>query len=269
MTGVDDDLWSAADAYERYMGRWSRRIAPLFLDWLAVPGDTEWLDVGCGTGALSSTILASRRPARLVGVDPAAPLLELARTQIEDHRFTVVVGGAEALPSRAGEFGAVVAGLVLNFVPDKPQAVAEMVRATALGGRVGLYVWDYAGHMQVMRYFFDAATELDPAASHFDDGVNAPVCRPGPLMRLFTDAGTNDVEVTAIDIPAAFADFDEYWAPFMGGTGSAPKYCSTLSREARERLREAVRARLPIGPAGEILLAVRAWAVKGNVPGGR
>ena len=265
MTGVDDDQWCAADAYERYMGRWSRRIAPLFLDWLAVPGDTEWLDVGCGTGALSSTILASRRPARLVGVDPAAPLLELARTQIEDHRFTVVVGGAEALPSRAGEFGAVVAGLVLNFVPDKPQAVAEMVRATALGGRVGLYVWDYAGHMQIMRRFFDAATRLDPLASRFDDGLNAPVCRPGPLARLFSGAGLSGVEVTAIDIPAAFTDFDDYWSPFLGGTGSAPKYCSTLSTADLERLQVAVRASLPAGPDGEILLAVRAWAVKGTV----
>jgi len=265
MTGVRGDLWSGADAYERYMGRWSRRIAPLFLDWLTVDKAAEWLDVGCGTGALSAAIIEGWGPARVLGVDPAAQLLAVATDHIADARFSVAVAGAEELPNRSQEFSAVVAGLVLNFVGDKAKAVTEMVRSTRPGGRVGLYVWDYAGHMQIMRHFFDAATQLDPMASRFDDGVNAPVCRPEPLVHLLTDAGLTDVAVTAIDIPAAFDDFDDYWAPFLGGTGSAPKYCSSLSATELERLRQAVRARLPSGPDGEILLAVRAWAVKGTV----
>ena len=127
-------------------------------------------------------------------------------------------------------------------------------------------MWDYAGHMQIMRHFFDAASALDPRARDFDDGLKAPVCRPGPLARLFAEAGLADVETRAIDIPTAFDSFEDYWAPFLGGTGSAPKYCMSLSEEAREELRERLRARLPTGPDGEILLAARAWAVRGRVP---
>src|SRR5690606_2928673 len=122
---------------------------------------------------------------------------------------------------------------------------------------VALYVWDYAGHMQVMRYFFDAATALDPKASDFDDGVKAPVCRPQPLADLFSHSGLEDVEVRAIDIPVAFETFDDYWTPFLGGTGSAPKYCMSLDAREREQLRDAIRVRLPTGPDGEILLAAR------------
>jgi hypothetical protein len=142
-----------------------------------------------------------------------------------------------------------------------------MVRVVRPGGTVALYVWDYAGHMQVMRTFFDAATTLDPRAREFDDGVKEPVCRPGPLAGLFARAGLAEVKVQAIDIPTAFESFDDYWTPFLGGTGSAPKYCTSLDEAARDRLREAVRHRLPTGPDGEILLAARAWAAKGRVAG--
>lgn len=260
------ELWGASDAYERYMGRWSRVVAPVFLEWLAVRAGEEWLDIGCGTGALSSAILAGRDPGRVVGVDRTSQFLEVALSRGAEPRFTVEVAEAHALARRDGEFGAVVSGLVLNFLPDKPRAVAEMVRVTRPGGAVGLYVWDYAGHMQIMRHFFDAAIQLDPGASRFDDGINAPECRPGPLSRLFADAGLVEVESTALDFPAAFRDFDDYWEPFLGGTGSAPKYCASLTPDDRVRLREAVRARLPTGPDGEILLALRAWAVKGRRP---
>lgn len=180
--------------------------------------------------------------------------------------FACRLGDAASLPAEDGEFDVCVSGLVLNFVPDKARCVAEMTRVVRPGGLVGLYVWDYAGHMQIMRYFFDVATELDDQARRFDDGVNAPICRPRPLQRQFLDAGLDQVSVTALDIPAAFANFEEYWTPFLGGTGSAPKYCSTLAADAREELRERLRSRLPTGPDGEILLAVRAWAVKGVVP---
>jgi hypothetical protein len=119
--------------------------------------------------------------------------------------------------------------------------------------------------MQVMRTFFDVATSLDAKAADYDDGVKAPICRPGPLRELFERSGLQDVAVRGIDIPAAFDSFDDYWSPFLGGTGSAPKYCASLSNEARERLRNELQRRLPIGPDGEILLAIRAWAAKGRV----
>jgi SAM-dependent methyltransferase len=266
MSESDTNLWSGGDAYEQYMGRWSRQIAPLFLDILNPPRDAEWVDIGCGTGVLSSAILRNCAPKRVAGIEPSAAFVEAANSQIDDSRFHCQPGSAEALPYNDDAFSAAVSGLVLNFVKDKEKSVAEMVRVTSPGGIVALYVWDYAGHMQIMRYFFDTAIELDEGARKFDDGYNAPICRPRPLSHLFERAGLIDIKVASLDISAAFESFEDYWSPFLGGTGSAPKYCTSLSPEAQARLKENLRAQVPIGPDGEILLAVRAFAVKGTVP---
>lgn len=267
MPSSQPNLWGAGDAYERYMGRWSRKVAPLFMEWIAQPPGASWIDIGCGTGILTSALLDRCEPSRVVGIDSAEGFLQTARDRVADPRASFRPGDAQALPENDAAFDAAVSGLVLNFVPDKGAAVREMARVVRPGGTVALYVWDYAGHMQVMRFFFDAARALDPKAVEFDDGVKAPVCRPGPLAQLLEGAGLEDVEVRAIDIPTAFESFDDYWTPFLGGTGSAPKYCMSLDEEARERLRETIRQRLPTGPDGEILLAARAWAAKGRVPG--
>jgi SAM-dependent methyltransferase len=263
MSDASVGLWSSGDAYEQYMGRWSRRIAPRFLEWLSVPAASSWIDIGCGTGVLSAAILGGCDPGQVVGIDPSATFLTGLRSQVRDPRFDCRQGSAEAIPYDDRTFCAAVSGLVLNFVADPRQATAQMRRVVRCGGHVAAYVWDYAGHMQIMRYFFDAATELDARARQFDDGVKAPICRPGALAALFKDAGLTAVEVQAVDIPAAFASFDDYWTPFLGATGSAPKYCAGLTADARAELRERIRGRLPTGPDGEILLAVRAWAVKG------
>ena len=214
---------------------------------------------------LSSAILGRCAPRKVIGIDPAKAFVEAARSRLADSRFHCDLGSAEAIPLQDGELDAAVSGLVLNFVADKPKAVAEMRRVVCAGGTVAAYVWDYAGQMQIMRYFFDAATELDARAREFDDGVNAPISRPAPLSALFQDAGLTNVEVRGIDVPAAFTSFEEYWTPFLGGTGSAPKYCASLSNDARAELRRKLESRLPAGPEGEILLAIRAWAVKGTV----
>ena len=256
--------WGAADAYERYMGRWSRGVAPLFLDWLEARPGRSWLDVGCGTGELSAAIARTRRPRRLLGIDPSAAFLERARAAVPTGEFRDGDATATGLPDGAVDHA--VSGLVLNFVPDPLGAVREMARVTRPGGTVALYVWDYAGHMQIMRAFFDAARAIDPGAADHDDGIRAPICRPKPLRQAFLAAGLGDVAVTALDLPAAFADFDDYWTPFLGGTGSAPRYLASVDEALRDRIRDAVRARLPTGPDGEILLAVRAWGVRGVVP---
>lgn len=265
MSSSSTSLWASDDAYEKYMGRWSRRIAPHFLDWLSIPGQANWIDIGCGTGVLSSTILAKCMPSSVVGIDPSEFFVKAARGLVSDLRFRCEQGHGEALSFEDGEFSVAVSGLVLNFVGDKNKAVAEMKRVVRPGGSVALYVWDYAGHMQIMRHFFDAASDLDDRAQEFDDGVKAPICRPGPLSSLFKEAGLADIEVQHLDIPAAFDSFDDYWMPFLGGTGSAPKYCTSLALDAQARLREKLRSRLPTGPDGEILLALRAWAIKGRV----
>jgi hypothetical protein len=152
---------------------------------------------------------------------------------------------------------------MLNFVPQPSRAVAEMYRVVRVGGTVAAYVWDYAGQMQLMRYFWDAVVALDPAASNLDEGQRFPICQPEPLVQMFRSEGLREVEVYMIDIPTAFRDFDDYWYPFLGGQGPAPGYTMSLSQEQRNVLRERIRATLPIAADGSIQLIARAWAVRG------
>lgn len=257
------DIWAQGAGYERYIGRWSRLVAEEFLRWIGIPRDQAWLDVGCGTGALSQCILERYSPSRLVGIDSSAGFVAHASAQLADKRAEFRVGDARALPVGDHEFNVAVSGLVLNFVPDQPKAVAEMRRATRLGGKVAAYVWDYAGEMQLMRKFWDAAIALNPSARDLDEGLRFPVCRPDPLRTLFTSASLRDVEVKAIDIPTVFENFDDYWLPFLGGQGPAPGYSMALPEADRNALRERIRASLPEENDGKISLIARAWAVQG------
>jgi hypothetical protein len=134
----------------------------------------------------------------------------------------------------------------------------------AAGGNVAAYVWDYAGRMELMRHFWDAATELDPSAGALDEGARFGLCQPDRLEELWRDAGLTEVACRAIDVPTVFRDFDDYWSPFLGGQGPAPGYAMSLDDEARTRLRENLRARLPVGDDGTIRLVARAWAVRGR-----
>ena len=257
------DVWAAGDLYEPYVGRWSRVVAHEFLAWLGVPRGARWLDVGCGTGALTQTILRDCAPRSVHGVDPSAGFIETARRRTNGASFEV--GDAQALPAKDGEYDAAVAGLVLNFVPKPERAAAEMRRAVRAGGTVGVYVWDYAGKMELMRYFWDAAVELDPAARMLDEGLRFPLCNEKALRTLFREIDLRDVGVRAIDAPTPFRDFDDYWTPFLGGQGPAPTYCMSLDEERRAALRDRIRSELPFRADGSIHLVARAWAVKGTV----
>lgn len=258
------DTWESGDPYEQYVGRWSRRVAPSFFSWLAIPAGRRWLDVGCGTGALSAAILDHCAPASLTAVEPSEGFLETARRRLAS-RAVLHRASATQLPLDAASVDAVVSGLVLNFVPDQPAAVAEMTRVTARGGTIAAYVWDYAGGMELMRFFWDAAVALDPAAAKMDEGPRFPLCRPDALAQLLTESGLQGVEVTAIDIATPFASFDDYWRPFLGGQGPAPAYAMALDEAARARLRERLRQRLPAAADGSIRLSARAWAARGTV----
>lgn len=258
------DIWAAGAAYERYVGRWSRLVAEKFLDWIAVPPGKDWLDVGSGTGALAERILERRRPARIVGVDSSDGFVAHARAHVFDPRGEFRLGDARALPVGDKEFDAIVSGLVLNFVPDQPKMAAEMRRAARPGATVALYVWDYGEGMQLMRRFWDAAAALDPEAEKFDEGARFSICAPEPLRALFAGAGLREIEVEAIDVPTVFADFDDYWSPFLGGTGAAPGYAMALPDATRNAIRDRLRASLPVDPDGKIRLTARAFAVKGT-----
>jgi SAM-dependent methyltransferase len=257
------DTWASGAAYEPYVGRWSRLVAREFLAWLAIPPSARWLDVGCGTGALSQTILDVASPREIRGIDPSEEYITFAREQIRDRRVSFRLGDAQALPEASGSYDVVVAGLVLNFVSQPSRMVAEMQRVARVGGTVAAYVWDYAGQMQLMRYFWDAAVALDPAASNLDEGQRFPICQPEPLRQLFHAEGLREVEVEMIDIPTAFRNFDDYWSPFLGGQAPAPGYAMSLSEEQRSALRERIRATLPIAADGSIHLIARAWVVRG------
>jgi SAM-dependent methyltransferase len=257
------EVWADGEAYQAYVGRWSRLVAQEFLKWLNVPPQAMWLDVGCGTGALSQKILAACDPEAVKGVDRSEGFVAYARGSVNDARATFEVGNALELPVESSTYDVAVSGLVLNFVPEPGQMVAEMRRAAEPDGMVALYVWDYADRMQFMRYFWDAAAALDPAAGDLDEGPRFPVCNPGVLNDLFQNVGLNQVETRPIDIPTHFRDFDDYWNPFLGGQGPAPMYAMSLSEDRRAQLRERIRASLPFAPDGSIPLIARAWAARG------
>ncbi len=271
MSGADGsekplpDRWESGDPYEQYVGRWSRLVAAEFLAWLAMPPGLRWMDVGCGTGALCAAVLDRCAPGSVVGIEPSEGFLGAAKSKL-GGRVAFHSGKADSIPLASDSVDVVVSGLVLNFVPDPERALREMARVLDdRHGTVAAYVWDYAGKMELMRYFWDTAVQLDPAAATLDEGRRFPLCNPEPLQVLFTQCGMGEVEVRAIDIVTRFADFDDYWTPFLGGQGPAPAYVMSLSEEARARLRDALREAVPLQTDGSVVLVARAWAVRGRV----
>ncbi len=264
MPGPASDAFERGDPYERYIGRWSRRGAPEFLAWLDEPPGRRWLDVGCGTGALCAAIAESCAPASVIGVEPAEGFLAVARERL-GARAALHRGSATAIPLADATVDVVASALVLNFVLEPRDTLAEMARVASDGGTIAAYVWDYDGRMELLRFFWDAAVALDPDAASFDEGVRFPLCRPEPLRELFERAGLAGVDVRALDVPTPFASFEDYWEPFLGGQGPAPAYLLSLDVPARAGLRDRLRLRLPRAADGSIAMIARAWAVRGTV----
>jgi SAM-dependent methyltransferase len=258
------EVWNVGEAYEQYVGRWSRRVAESFVHRLDVPAGAKWLDVGCGTGALTTAILLTADPAEVHGVDPSDGFLAHASRAVDDPRARFSLGDARKLPFPDGRFDAAVSGLVLNFVPEPAVAATELARVATPGGVVAAYVWDYADGMQMIRLFWDAAVALDPTVAEQAEGRRFPLCRPKPLLELWAASGLSAVEVEPIDVPTRFRDFGDFWSPFLGGQGPAPGYVSTLDDDHRAALRALLRDRLPTARDGSITLSARAWAVRGT-----
>jgi SAM-dependent methyltransferase len=258
------DRWVAGSAYEDFMGRWSRQLAPRFLSWLRIPGSVHWLDVGCGTGALTNAICSHAHPASVLACDPAEPFIEYARRHSQDARASFVVGGAGGLPRRADGYGSVTSLLALNFFPDAEAAVDEMRSLTAPRGTVSACVWDYGGRMEFLRCFWNAVTAVDSTARELDEGERFPLCRPDALANLFRAGGLSDVRCEPIEISTEFASFDDYWRPLIGGTGPAPSYVASLDADRCTALARELEQALPRGPGGTIALTARAWAIRGT-----
>lgn len=255
------DAWKSGDPYEVFMGRWSRLVGRSFIDWLSPSPGLRWLDVGCGTGALSEAVLHTQEPSELTAIDQSEGFVKSAQARL-GPRARCRVANAMDLPMGDDSMDFAVSGLVLNFIPSPEKALQEMKRVTRPGGTVAVYIWDYPGKMEFLNAFWDAVIALDPEASDLHEGARFPDATSKGLKRIFATAGFTETTATAIDIDTSFLDFEDYWAPFLGGQGPAPTYVGSLKTTDRTRLRARLKDRLPIQPDGRILLEARAWAVR-------
>lgn len=253
-------MFFESDAYEGFMGRWSRRLAPLLIDFAEVGAGQAVLDVGSGTGAL--TFAAAAVPAtRVTGVDPAQRYIEYAQARADGASVRFEVADAQALPFSDATFDRALALLSLNFVPDPGRALDEMSRVTRPGGVVAAAVWDYGDGMEMLRAFWDEAVALDPTAP---DERRMPLSRRGELAALWSAHGLESVEERRLVIEMTFTSFDDYWRGFLGGQGPAGHYTATLTESQRAALRSRLHDRL--APSGEgFTLRACAWAVRGVV----
>lgn len=257
-----NDPWQSGNSYEKFMGRWSRLVTRDFLKWLSVPSGQTWLDVGCGTGSLTKLILEIQQPKSITAVDSSEEFISFARGSIKSPIVNFKAGLAQSLPLDSGSIDVTVSGLVMNFVPDPEAAVKEIQRVTKPDGLIGIFLWDYAEGMQMLRYFWDAAVELNNSAGEFDEGIRFPLCRKGSLESLFRNAGLKQVESMAIEVKTLFRNFNDYWEPFLEKVGPAPAYVMSLNEKDRQKLEDRLRKSLPIDDDGSIPLTARAWAAK-------
>jgi ubiquinone/menaquinone biosynthesis C-methylase UbiE len=268
MSATSTFVAADGDGYERLMGRWSRLLAEPFLDFAGLADGERVLDVGCGTGHLAHAVARTGRAAAVHAVDLSPAYIEHARRHTPPAQIQFDVGDACALPFGDHTFDRVLAMLVLHFVPQTAQAIAEMRRVARPGGVVAACVWDARGGFVANRLFFDTAAALDPRASERRArNYTRPMTRPGELAQAWHDAGLIDVSEAAVCIRMEYASFNDYWAPYLGKDGPGAEYVATLNDDERARLRAAVQAAYLDGEAdGPRSYAAIAWAVKGVAP---
>jgi SAM-dependent methyltransferase len=257
-------MFSEGEGYERFMGRWSRRLAPLFVEFAQVGQGDVVLDVGSGTGALSLAV-AAIASARVTGIERSAAYVRHAREHAENDRVRFEVGDATALPFLDNTFDRTLSMLVLNFVPDPAVALDQMIRVTRPGGVVAAAVWDYGDGMGMLRVFWDEAVALAPAAASRDER-HMPLCARDAQAELWLAHGLRDVDEQPLTFEMAFSSFDDYWRPFCSGQGPAGVYVSSLAEPDRQALQSRLRNRLVSdAPDAGFTLPARAWAVRGVV----
>lgn len=247
----------AADAYDRFMGRYSVRLAPSFADFAQVVPGHRVLDVGCGPGALTAELVRRLGATAVAAVDPSE---QFAAAAEERHPgVDVRVAAAEALPFADGEFDKVLAQLVVHFMNDPVRGLAEMARVTREGGVVAACVWDHAGGQTPLAPFWAAVHDLDPDAA---DESGLAGGHEGHLTKLFTKAGLRDVQETALPVTVEHATFEDWWEPFTLGVGPAGVYVTSLEPERQTALRK--RCNEVLGP-GPLTIESRAWSARGYV----
>ena len=258
------DSWESCDSYEYYMGRWSRLVAESFIEWLSPSSGLKWLDIGCGSGALSEAIIYNHESTVLTAIDQSEDFVSTAQNRLSS-RVQCIVGNALSLPLGNSSVNIAVSGLVLNFIPEPEKALSEMRRVTDAGGTVAVYIWDYAGKVDFLRHFWDAAVDIKSEALNLHESNRFPDSNAEALKRLFEKAGFVDIETTSIEITTYFRDFDDYWKPFLGGQGPAPSFVLSLNEDKNNKLRHTLKLRLPTQQDGSISMVARAWAAKGQI----
>lgn len=253
----------SADAYDRFMGRYSRELAPALIDFVGIETAARALDVGCGPGALTGALADRLGVANVVGADPSEPFVEACRSRIPG--VEVVVAPAEALPFDDGSFDLTVSQLAVNFMNDPRAGVREMRRVTRMDGLVGSCVWDYAGEMTLLHAFWQAARDVEPRrAAAADEARGKRWGSEAMLRKLWDDAGLSDVRSSPLTVRAYYADFDDLWSALEVGVGPAGAFCVALDDAGRARLRQALHGRLEVAD-GPFELPALAWAVAGAV----
>ena len=264
--GAQDPMFSEGDAYERFMGRWSRALAPRLVQFAGVGDGEAILDVGSGTGALTAAVVAAAPASRVVGIDLSPGYVTFASARVPGAGVRFEVGDAQQLQFADASFDRTLSLLVMNFIPDAAKALGEMMRVTRPGGTIAAAVWDYGAGMQMLRIFWDEAVALTPASERRDER-HMPLSRRGELAALWRARGLQNVREEALTIESRFASFDDFWSPFLEKQGPAGAYVASLSGAEREQLRQRLRRRLLGGAADRaIVLDARAWAVRGRVP---
>ena len=259
-------MFAASAGYERFMGRWSRLLAPPYVAFAGVKDGDRVLDVGTGTGSVARAVEANMPASQIVGVDPSAGFIAYAQKNAKSSRARFEVGDAQALKQADASFDNTLALLVMNFVPDHNKAIAEMRRVTRPQGTVSACVWDYDQGMQMLRFFWDEAIALDPAIEPKDER-HMKLSRQGQLGDLWKKAGLVNVKEEPLVIDQAYSSFDDYWAPFTKGAGPGGAYVVSLPENRRRNLEARMRKRLLGDRAdGPFTLTARAWCVRGEVP---
>jgi ubiquinone/menaquinone biosynthesis C-methylase UbiE len=245
----------AAEAYDRFMGRYSTQLAPQLADFGGARAPKRALDVGCGPGALTAELVRRLGEAAVSALDPSEPFVAAAKDR--HPGVDVRHASAERIPFDDSSFDAAFAQLVVHFMADPVAGLREMKRVTSAGGTVAACVWDHAGERTPLAAFWQAARELDPEVL---DESGLAGAREGHLGELLQDAGLTSVRETTLNASAEFASFDEWWEPFTLGVGPAGAYAQTLDEQAREQLRARCRRLFPTAP---FTVNAVAWAARG------
>jgi len=268
MSATSTFVSADGDGYDFQMGRWSRRLAPLFIDFAGIVAAERILDVGCGTGSLMFGLAQNRNIAAVTGVDFSSVYVEHAKRHNRDSRLDFQIGDACSLPFPDASFDHALSMLVLQFVAKAEVAIREMRRVTRPGGTIAAATWDTRGGLVTYRIFFDTAAALDPNANERREKIcTRPLTRPGELARAWQDAGLQDVVEGALTIRMDFTSFADFWRPYEGKDGPIADYVGTLSEPRKARIRDAVRlAYLDGDTDGARSYAATAWVVKGKAP---